>query len=132
MEKLTELERFRAWTTSQWTMCPSGLGAWPETIERWRTEGPSPGQQPGPLWTGERDRPLFFPDPPFEHTVISEDAQHIVYVNHEGILMKERRISPSARCRSSRVSGGDARGFPTFLAGADAAGSDGAHRAGLA
>jgi len=36
----------------------------------------------------------FFPDPPFERKVISEDDRTITYINHEGILMRERKDNP--------------------------------------
>ncbi len=70
-------------------------GAWPETIERWKAEGFDPARNPAAIcdqrqWVGH----WFFPNPPFERKVISEDARHVVYVNHEGILMMERRDQP--------------------------------------
>ncbi len=71
-------------------------GAWPETIERWKNEGYQPGfNEPARIadqrnWIGH----WFFPHPPFEHQIIEEDAQHVVYINHEGILMRERKDNP--------------------------------------
>ena len=67
------------------------FGAWPETIERWKREGYDPGH---PLF--ETDRwdwcsGWFFPNPPFEHQVVEEDEQTVLYINHEGILMRERK-----------------------------------------
>jgi uroporphyrinogen decarboxylase len=68
-------------------------GGWPETVERWKKEGYDP----------DRDHPeeiadqrvvfggWFFPNPPFEHKVVEEDDQHVLYVNHEGILMREMK-----------------------------------------
>jgi len=95
---MTELERFRA--------CMDYLSVdrapfwswwgWPETIERWKREGYDPAvfnpdaAADRHLWIGH----WFFPNPPFERKVVSEDAEHIVYVNHEGILMKERKDQP--------------------------------------
>jgi len=70
-------------------------GAWPETYERWKTEGYDPAKEPYyPVdhwgWIGH----WFFPNPPFAHTVIEEDDRTITYVNHEGILMRERKDNP--------------------------------------
>lgn len=73
-------------------------GGWPETVARWRTEGYDPEKyNPAAIgdkafWIGH----LFFPNPAFEHKVISEDDQHVIYINHEGILMKELRVNPAS------------------------------------
>ncbi|MBM4039496.1 MAG: hypothetical protein FJ290_13370 [Planctomycetes bacterium] len=72
-------------------------GAWPETVERWKAEGFDPNRHPAAIcdqrhWVGH----WFFPNPPFERKIISEDASHVVYVNHEGILMMERRDQPQS------------------------------------
>jgi uroporphyrinogen decarboxylase len=71
-------------------------GGWPETIQRWKAEGYDPARHEpadiveGRLWLGH----WFLPHPPFEKKVIQQDADHVVYVNHEGILMKEMRNNP--------------------------------------
>ena len=71
-------------------------GGWPETNERWKREGYDPERfEP----TSICDRRIsfghwWFPNPPFERKVIEENARHVVYINHEGILMKERRDNP--------------------------------------
>jgi len=70
-------------------------GAWPETIERWKTEGYDPAKEPyfeadRWLWIGH----WFFPNPPFQHQVIEEDERTVLYINHEGILMRERKDNP--------------------------------------
>lgn len=73
-------------------------GAWPETVERWRREGYDPDQyDPAAM----ADRRLcfshwFFPNPPFEHKIVAETEDCVVYFNHEGILMKEMRNNPSS------------------------------------
>jgi uroporphyrinogen decarboxylase len=72
------------------------MGAWPETIERWKTEGYRAEDEP---LFADRDRwewqgGWFFPNPPFERKVIEEDDRTITYVNHEGILMRERKDQP--------------------------------------
>jgi len=72
-----------------------GVGTWPETIERWKKEGYDPSKEPlfdrdHWEWIGH----WFFPDPPFERKVISEDDRTITYINHEGILMRERKDNP--------------------------------------
>ena len=69
------------------------FGAWPETIERWKKEGFDPKD---PLiitdhW--EVQGGWFFPDPPFEHKVIEEDEKKILYINHEGILIREYKVN---------------------------------------
>jgi len=73
----------------------AGMGAWPETIERWKKEGYEPNKEPifekdHWEWIGD----WFFPNPPFERKVISEDERTILYINHEGILMRERKDNP--------------------------------------
>jgi uroporphyrinogen decarboxylase len=72
------------------------MGAWPETVERWKREGYRSEDEPlfpdrdTWMWFGG----WFFPNPPFEHTVLEEDERTITYVNHEGILMRERKDQP--------------------------------------
>jgi len=71
------------------------MGAWPETIERWKTEGYDPAREP--LFKTDRWEWIggwFFPNPPFERKVIEEDERTILYINHEGILMRERKDNP--------------------------------------
>ena len=71
-------------------------GGWPETTERWKKEGYDPDRlEPASVtdrkaWFGG----WFHPNPPFERKVVQEDADHIVYINHEGILMKEMKNNP--------------------------------------
>jgi hypothetical protein len=71
---------------------------WPETEAVWRTQG-----YEGPVlgWHGEglparfgldellRVDPWYGPVPEFELKVIEEDAKTRLYINHEGILMRE-------------------------------------------
>jgi uroporphyrinogen decarboxylase len=76
-----------------WVRC--ALYLWDETIERWREEG----------WDGTpletyfgvdnimRVDPYYGPVPPFAHEVMSEDETTVVYVNHEGILMREFKMN---------------------------------------
>ena len=70
------------------------FGAWPETIERWKSEGYDPDNPPVVEdkfdWVGH----WFFPNPPFKHEVISEDKFTITYVNEEGILLRENKSNP--------------------------------------
>lgn len=66
--------------------------AWPETVERWRAEGCPPGKGspfPHDRWI-DHGR-WFFPNPPFEKRVVEETAEAVLYMNEEGILMRERR-----------------------------------------
>lgn len=100
MGEITERERFHACMAYQpvdhtpfW-----GWGAWPETIERWKREGYDP-EKNNPehiacprLWIGH----WFFPHPKFEHKIVGEDETHVVYINHEGILMKEMKNNPAS------------------------------------
>lgn len=71
-------------------------GGWPETIERWRTEGYDPETSDPARIADSRITPgnWFFPNPPFEHTIVEETDVDVVFINHEGILMKERRDNP--------------------------------------
>ncbi|MFH1569711.1 MAG: uroporphyrinogen decarboxylase family protein [Gemmatimonadota bacterium] len=66
-------------------------GGWPETVARWRLEGYDPAAPGYPIdrwdWIGG----WFFPNPPFAREVIEEDERTVLYVNHEGILMRERK-----------------------------------------
>ena len=70
------------------------FGAWPETTHRWQTEGFDPGNPPVTedrrIWAGD----WFYPCPPFEHKVVAEDKHTITYINHEGILLRERKDNP--------------------------------------
>jgi uroporphyrinogen decarboxylase len=74
-------------------------GGWPETIERWKKEGHDPAKGiPEEALTDPRISVghWFFPNPAFEHKVVSEDAEHVVYINHEGIVMKELKNNPQS------------------------------------
>jgi uroporphyrinogen-III decarboxylase len=77
-------------------------GPWPETLVRWRSEG-LPADADLQAWAAQKfpDRDhwdwqghWFFPFPAFEHRTVSEDERTILYVNHEGILMRERKDQP--------------------------------------
>ena len=70
------------------------FGAWPETMQRWHTEGYDQSKlkfkENGRHWVGG----WFFPNPAFEHKIISEDANTVSYINHEGILLREQKNNP--------------------------------------
>jgi uroporphyrinogen decarboxylase-like protein len=66
-------------------------GPWPETVERWKQEGYDPDNPPDFGTDRWETRNWFPPNPPFEHKVIEEDERTILYVNHEGILMREQK-----------------------------------------
>ncbi|MEW6755900.1 MAG: uroporphyrinogen decarboxylase family protein [Candidatus Latescibacterota bacterium] len=70
------------------------FGAWPETLERWKAEGYDASQPAFPADHWEWQGGWFFPNPPFEHRVLEEDERTVLYVNREGILMRERRDNP--------------------------------------
>ncbi|MBL7202308.1 MAG: hypothetical protein ISS56_19380 [Anaerolineae bacterium] len=67
------------------------FGAWPETIDRWQREGYDPAVVLFQTDRWEWCSGWFFPNPPFERTVVEENERTILYVNHEGILMRERK-----------------------------------------
>ena len=71
-------------------------GGWPETLERWKTEGYDPetfdlnmGADIRLAYSG-----WFFPTPPFAREVVEESDDHVLFVNHEGILMREMKRNP--------------------------------------
>ncbi|MBT3271824.1 MAG: hypothetical protein HN368_01620 [Spirochaetales bacterium] len=77
-------------------------GPWPETLLRWQSEG-LPKEVDLATWCNanlpERDRwdwqgSWFFPYPAFERKIVSEDDRTVLYINHEGILMRERKDQP--------------------------------------
>jgi uroporphyrinogen decarboxylase len=71
------------------------VGWWPETQQRWQREGYDPRQGHGfPIDPGFWQGGWFFPNPPFARDVVAEDAETVTYVNHEGILMRERKDNP--------------------------------------
>jgi len=67
------------------------IGGWAETAERWRNEGWDGGSLDekfgtDPIWhTGV----YYGPVPPFEYQVLEETETTRVYINHEGIVMRE-------------------------------------------
>ncbi len=70
--------------------------AWPETVARWRQEGYDP-ERNNPARIADRRHWFggwFFPNPPFAHRVIEETPDQIVYVNDEGIVMREMKNNP--------------------------------------
>ncbi len=97
---MNEIERFYA--TMEYKPRDRAMfwvwGAWPETIERWKKENPDFDKID---LNGKADRRQsfghwFFPNPPFEKKIIEETERHILYINHEGILMRERRDNPQS------------------------------------
>jgi len=90
---MNDLERFRACMSYEpMDRAPyRTFGAWPETIERWQTEGYDPQHPPFETDRWEWQGGWFQPKPPFERQVIEEDDATVLYVNHEGILMRERK-----------------------------------------
>ena len=96
---MTDRERFLACMNYQPVdRAPYGMWThgWPETIERWKSEGYDPADEP--LYP-DRDHwewigGWFFPNPPFERKVLEEDDRTIVYENHEGIVIRERKDHP--------------------------------------
>jgi uroporphyrinogen decarboxylase len=95
---MTDLQRFRAVMNYQprdRAIYGAGMGMWPETLERWQAEGYDPSQEPlFPRDRWEWQGGWFFPNPPFERRVIEQDEATVLYINHEGILMRERKDHP--------------------------------------
>ena len=93
---MTPRERFLAtmrYEPVDWAPCRE-FGAWPETIERWKGEGYDPDHPPFETDRWEWLGGWFQPNPPFERKVIEENEETILYINHEGILMRERKDNP--------------------------------------
>lgn len=98
IKTLTELQRFLACLAYEpvdrvpfWHW-----GAWPETQERWKLEGYDE-RSSCPITLADRrhwSNHWFFPCPPFERLVVEEPAENVVYVNEEGILMREMKNNP--------------------------------------
>jgi uroporphyrinogen decarboxylase len=71
--------------------------AWPETVELWRKEGYDPAREPiypadEMLWRGT----WFYPNPPFEREVVKEEGDSVLFINEEGILMRELKDNPQS------------------------------------
>jgi len=95
---MNDLERFRACMKYEpmdrapfWPW-----GGWPETIERWKNEGYNPDTLDLSVLADTRLAygGWFFPNPPFEKRIMGEDEKHLLYYNHEGILMLEMKDNP--------------------------------------
>ena len=74
-------------------------GVWPETLERWKKENPEFDEKKdlkGKFDTRQSFNHWFFPHPPFEKKIIEEDDEHVLYINHEGILMREMKNNPKS------------------------------------
>lgn len=91
---MTDLERFRACMNYEpRDRAPfRSWGAWPETLERWEKEGYDPQNPPDFGIDHWEVRNWFQPNPPFEHRVLEETEDTVLYINHEGILMRERKV----------------------------------------
>ncbi|MCM8816009.1 MAG: hypothetical protein NC913_00620 [Candidatus Omnitrophica bacterium] len=95
---MTDIERFYA--TMEYKPRDRAMfwlsGAWPETIEKWKAQNPDFDKNP--LFKKADTRQFFnhwfFPHPPFEKKIVEEDETHILYINHEGILMREMKNNP--------------------------------------
>jgi len=91
---MNDLERFRACMAYEPTdRAPyRSWGPWPETIDLWKTQGYDEDNPPDfgtDYW--EWQSHWFRPNPPFEYKVIEETEETVLYINHEGILMRERK-----------------------------------------
>ncbi len=70
------------------------FGAWPETLERWKMEGYDPDYPSFHLDRWDIYGHWFFPSPPFQKKIVEENDHTVTYINHEGILMRERKDQP--------------------------------------
>jgi len=71
--------------------------AWPETVACWKKEGYDPAGEPifpadEFLWRGN----WFYPNPPFERQLVKDEGATVLFVNEEGILMRERKDNPQS------------------------------------
>ena len=67
----------------------------PETEAVWKQQGMNPDDLDAyPVDAMHWITTWFLPHPPFERRVIEEDERHVLYVNHEGILMRELKDNP--------------------------------------
>lgn len=64
------------------------FGPWKETFEIWKQQGYD-GKDNFGTDSLVQVRFIFSPYPPFETTVISEDKNHRIIINEEGVMMKE-------------------------------------------
>jgi uroporphyrinogen decarboxylase len=67
-------------------------GAWPETLDRWKTQGwdgITPLEDILQADTFYSVAPYYGPVPLFTYEVLEENDDTVVYVNHEGIVMRE-------------------------------------------
>ncbi len=69
---------------------------WVETSNLWRTQGydGTPLDDHFQVDRIVRVDPWYGPVPEFEYEVVEEDERTILYINHEGILMREFKVSP--------------------------------------
>ncbi len=95
---MTDLERFYACMNYQLVDHAPFWGwfAWQETIECWKKEGYDPEKVNLHVSADIRQQysQWFFPNPPFEKKTIAEDEEHILFINEEGILMREMKANP--------------------------------------
>ena len=67
----------------------------PATLANWRRQGYRDGDfthYPLDQWHWLAN--WYFPHPPFQREVLEQTERHIVYVNHEGILIREMKNDP--------------------------------------
>lgn len=96
---MNDLERFLAVMHYQSPDRGMYLMPWfgfPETLEKWAKEE---GFHESDLKRYKTDHwnytcDLFMPHPPFEYQVVEEDERHVLYINREGILLREFKENP--------------------------------------
>ena len=68
---------------------------WPETAERWAKESgyvQSKTDFGCDKWLVEYS--WFWPQPPFAREILEEDAEHVTFVDPQGIVMREFKNNP--------------------------------------
>jgi uroporphyrinogen-III decarboxylase len=100
MPTMTDRERFQnlmSYAPTDRCVYGAWITAWAETHERWKKEGWDP-EAPSPFLTDTWDvqSKWYFPNPPFERKVIEQTESTVLYINPEGILMRERTDSPTS------------------------------------
>ncbi len=72
-----------------------GMGAWPETVQRWQGEGYDPAQEP--IFDIDRWESVhwwFFPNPPFGEEIIEEDERTVTHTSPEGVIIRDLKDNP--------------------------------------
>jgi uroporphyrinogen decarboxylase len=69
---------------------------WDETADLWAREGYVPGKTDFGCDKWVVEHSWFWPNPPFERTVLAEDEEHQTFVDPQGIVMKLFKNNPTS------------------------------------